>query len=121
MNSVLRPILGMIVGWLIFAVAAVALVRITDQDPHTWPGWSFVVGSTLYGMFFAALAGWILALISREKATVAATILAVLIALSALAAMSTVRPGGSHWSQLATAIFIAPMIYVGARFQRSRR
>lgn len=121
MSPILRALIGILVGWVIFAITAVALFRIADQDPHTWPGWSFAVGSTLYGMFFAALAGSILAIIAREKANQAAIILAILIALSALASISMIPAGGKPWSAIATAVFMAPMIYFGARFQQSRR
>ena len=120
MSSLLRALLGIIVGWLIFAMSAIGLFRISDQDPHVWPGWSFAVGSVLYGMFFAAVAGFALAIVAREKAIQAATILAVLIALTALSSIALVSKGGTPWSPVATAVFMAPMIYFGARFQRSK-
>lgn len=121
MSPVLRAIAGIVVGWVIFAFSAIFLFRITDKDPHTWPGWSYAVGSVLYGMLFATVAGWILAMIAKEKANQAAIILAVLIALSALASITMLRSGGSYWSPIATAILMAPMIVFGARFQQSKR
>ena len=42
----------MIVGYLVFAVSAVALFVVTGRDAHAEaPVW-FMVGSTLYGMLF---------------------------------------------------------------------
>ena len=121
MSPVLRALVGIIVGWAIFAFSAVLLFRITDKDPHTWPGWSYAVGSILYGMLFAAVAGWVLAIIAKEKATQAAIILAVLIAVVALSSTTMVRAGGSYWSPIATALLMAPMIVFGAKFQQSKR
>jgi hypothetical protein len=120
-SSLLRALLGIIVGWAIFAMSAIGLFRFTNQDPHVWPGWSFAIGSILYGMLFAAIAGFALAIIAREKANQAAIILAVLIALTALSSIAFVSKSGTPWSAISTAVFMAPMIYFGARFQRSKR
>ena len=118
----LRSIAAVIIGYLVFAVSAVALFRLSGRDPAALQPPSFVVLSVLYGMFFAALGGYIAAAIARRNELLHAGIVAGVLAL--LAGFSMVaQPGqASVWSQVAAVGLMAPSALGGglARRRRSR-
>jgi RsiW-degrading membrane proteinase PrsW (M82 family) len=110
---IMRSIGSVIVGYLVFAVAAVALFAITGRDAHAEaPVW-FMVGSTLYGMLFAAVGGYIAALLAGRSPVAHAFAITVIIALGTLASIFTRPAGGTIWSQLAALFLMAPSATVG--------
>jgi hypothetical protein len=119
----LRGILAIIVGYLIFAGSAVALFALSRHDPHTSAPPKFLVLSILYGMFFALLAGYLTALIGNVNDLRYVLLLAAIIAVGALVSLLA-RPGaGAIWSQVSALLFMAPAALVGGhlRLQQLRR
>lgn len=110
----MRLLLGMVAGYLVFALSAVFLFQLTAQRPHEAASLLFMVGSTAYGMFFAVLAGYVATAVHGKRGMRAGAAVAGIIAISAL--ISYVARGEStySWSMLATLIFIAPMTPLGA-------
>jgi hypothetical protein len=113
MVQALRSIGAIFMGWLVFAASAVALFRLTGRSPHQPATLSFMFISTLYGMFFAGIAGFLTAWLARrweiEHSLAVATIIAVGGAVSLLAS-----PGlGAIWTQLTALLLMAPMAMVG--------
>ena len=119
----LRGILAIIIGYLLFAGSAVALFALSHQDPHTRAPLKFLVLSVLYGIFFALLAGYLTALIGRVNDLRYVLLLAAIIAVGALVSLFA-RPGaGAIWSQVAALLLMAPAALVGGhlRLQQLRR
>ncbi len=53
----LRGILAIVAGYLIFAVSAAALFVVSGRDPHALQPAGFVVIVLLYGIGFAGVSG----------------------------------------------------------------
>ena len=111
---IMRSVGSVIVGYLVFAVSAVALFAITGRDAHAEaPVW-FMVGSTLYGMLFAAVGGgYIAARLAAASPVGHALAITVIIALGTLVSIFTRPAGGTIWSQLAALFLMAPSATLG--------
>jgi len=119
----LRGILAIVVGYLIFAGSAVALFALSRQDPHTHAPVRFLLLSILYGVFFALLSGYVTALIAKVDDLRYVLLLAAVIAAGALFSLFA-RPGaGAIWSQVSALLFMAPAAMVGGhlRLEQLRR
>ena len=119
----IRSVIAIIAGYLVFAVSAVLLFSISGRDPHdAVPAW-FLVTTILYGCAFAALGGYLAALIARRKAFRHAAILTIVIGALALVSLLS-RPGkGAIWSQLSAILLMAPSAMAGGyvRNQQSEK
>ena len=122
----LRSIAALIVGYLVFALSAVLLFRIAGQAPHAPASVGFAVGSTLYGIAFACLGGWLAARIAATPARAPgwpALGVGAIIALGAAISLAfELRRGGAIWSPLSALLFMPPAALAGgALFRRARR
>lgn len=111
--SILRSIAAVVGGYLIFAIPAFALFQLTGREPHAAQPLWFMVVSTLYGMLFAALGGFVAARIAPMRPSLHATIVAGVLALGAI--VSLVTSTGASWSQWTALIFMAPSTFLGSR------
>src|SRR5262245_40826968 len=109
----IRSIIAIMAGYFVFAVSAGLLFSLSGRDPHdSVPAW-FLVTSILYGCLFAALGGYLAALIARRKVIQHAAALTIVIGAGALVSILS-RPGaGAIWSQLAALLLMAPSAMVG--------
>ena len=106
----MRVVSGVILGYLVFGLSAFALFRITNHDPHAPASLSFEIGSIVYGVLFALLAGWIASFIGGRPNLIAAWIVAAIVALGAAVSMIMV---GVVWSSLAGLLLMAPAAVIG--------
>lgn len=109
----MKSLLAILIGYLVFGVSAVLLFQVAGVDPHKQPGLGFEIGSTIYGVFFALLAGYAAAHIAGkaeiQHSIGVACILAFLAGISMLA-----QPGlDSYWSQEGALILMAPSAVLG--------
>ena len=109
----MKSALAVLVGYLVFGVSAVFLFQLSGIDSREQPGAALFIGSTLYGVAFALLAGYVAGLLAGTNETKHAVAVACIMA--ALAAISLIaQPGeGSHWSQISALIFMAPSAILG--------
>lgn len=112
----LRTIVGVIIGYLIFGVSAVLIFRLTGHDPHERASTAFMVGTIVAGIVAALIGGYVAVLIARSKH--AATALAVIITL--IAVISSAYAKGSLWSNLAAAVLMGPAAKIGGGLARRR-
>ena len=110
----MRLLLGIVAGYLVFALSAVFLFQLTAQRPHDAASVLFMVGGTAYGMCFAVLAGYVATAVHGKRGMRAAAAVAGIIAISALLSFLGSGENTYTWSMLATLIFIAPMTPLGA-------
>lgn len=109
----LRSVIAVIAGYLVFTASAVALFKITGRDPHAPAGLVFMGLSVLYGMCFAAVGGFVSAWLARRWEFEHSLAVAGLIAASGAASL-VARPGqGALWTQLAAVLIMAPMAMAG--------
>jgi putative membrane protein (TIGR04086 family) len=117
----LRIAVGGVVGYVVFAVLAVALFVITGRDAHAPQETSFMVLSTVYGMACAFLGGYVAARIAGQREGVAGAVVATVIALGALASIPSVPKGIVPWSQICALVFMAPCALLGGMVRRGQR
>jgi hypothetical protein len=111
--KIARSILGVFIGYAIFALSAVVLFHATGRDPHSQQDATFTAIAIVYGMVFAAVGGLLSALIAGRRPMLHAAIVCAILALGAIASLLS-RPGaGALWSQIAAIVLMAPSALVG--------
>jgi hypothetical protein len=114
----IRSVLAILTGHIIFTVASVAIFMIANRDPHQSAPMSFMVLSTEIGAVFACAGGFVTATIARRRPLQHALALTALLALEA-SVLLMLRPAGSDiWSQLAVIYFMAPAATLGGWFRK---
>jgi hypothetical protein len=111
--KVARRVLGVIVGYAIFAVSAVLLFQLTRRNPHAAQPTIFMAGSIVYGITFAAVGGYVSAVLGGGSARVQASAVGVVIALGATVSLLAGPHAGSMWSRVAALLLMAPAAAVG--------
>jgi hypothetical protein len=105
---VLRSIVGVVMGYVVFAVSGFALFHITGQPPHGAASVPFMIGATVYGVAFACFGGYVSAWTAGRKPVAHATAMAVLLALGATASLLATIGKGAIWSQICALALMAP-------------
>jgi hypothetical protein len=105
-----------VVGYAIFAASAVMLFSAANRQPHEPAPIAFIIGSTLFGMLFAGIGGFLAAFIGGRRDTAIA--ITVLIAMGAL--ISICGDTGSHWSPITALVFMSPMAALGGRLIKAQ-
>lgn len=113
-----RKILGIIVGYAIFVATSLALFKISGQDPHSNPSTFFVIVTTIYGLAFSFVAGFVTQLIAKTNLKLN-YILAFIIA--GFATFSLLKSEGNHWTQILAILIFAPISIFGGIFNINRR
>lgn len=111
-----RNILGVIVGYSIFAIGAVVLFRLSGIDPHADVGLTtkgLVIGC---GAVFAFASGYVGKLIAAT-ATLTANIVLSLV-MAGFAAVSFLMSAGEHYTQIAAIFLFAPLSLLGGVLRR---
>jgi ABC-type transport system involved in multi-copper enzyme maturation permease subunit len=116
----MRSFLSIVAGYLVFAITAVLLFRISGVNPHQSTAVGFIIGSIVYGVFFAGLGGYVTASIARRSELAHALVVAVIIALIAIVSIIVAPKEGVLWSELATLLLSAPAAWIGG-YVKSRR
>jgi hypothetical protein len=116
----MRALLAVFTGYAIFVASALLLFNLTGEQPHAQASTGFMVGSTMYGMFFAALGGYVATMLARGVSPVPAIALCLLIALLAAVALIGGAETSTRWSQIATVLFMAPMALLGGLLRLRR-
>jgi hypothetical protein len=110
----MRSIAGIIIGYLVFALTAFALFRVTQQNPHAPAPMGFEITAIVYGVFFAFLAGyWGTGIAGRSDMWVAG-IIALIMAAIAIASMAK---AGVGWSPLSAVVLMVPAELMGGYVQ----
>lgn len=110
---ILRSLVGVVVGYLLFAVSTFSIFRIAGRDPHQNQDFVFVAVSVTLGMAFAFAGGYVAAVIAGRKARLHGGAVAAVLALGAVAPIMSQRGAGSIWSQAAAIALMAPSAFRG--------
>lgn len=110
---VARGIVGIVVGYVIFAASAVLLFRLGGRDPHMQQELGFIIGGTVYGMVFAAIGGYVSAVLGGGNSRVQSGVVGIVIALGAGASLAAGPQAGPMWSRVAALTLMAPSALVG--------
>jgi hypothetical protein len=115
-----KSVVGVVLGYFVFALSAALLFWVTGRDPHQEQGSGFVVFSVVYGMAFATAGGFVAGAIASRTPRRHAAAVALLVAAGATVSMLAQPGAGSRWSQLTALVFMAPAAFAGG-FVRIRR
>jgi len=115
-----RSILAVIVGYLIFAVAAFAFFQISGQPPHQAAPIPIMLGSIAFGMGFALLGGYVAARLAQRRPLAHGFAVAAVLALGAGISLLSTIGHGAVWSQVAALVLMAPCAALGG-WLRSRQ
>ena len=114
----IQKILSVIAGYAIFVITSLALFKLSGQDPHADPTFSFVAITIIYGAVFSFIAGLVTQLIARTKNLQVNYVLAFIIA--GFAAFSFFKSNGNHWTQIIAILIFAPVSILGGLFYNKR-
>lgn len=109
----MRAVVGIVLGYVIFAGSAVALFQLTRVNPHAPVGAGFMAFTIVYGIVFAAVGGFAAGWIGRRPDTRCGLITAWIIASGATISLIASPAPGAHWSQIAALVLMAPAAWVG--------
>jgi hypothetical protein len=109
----LRSILAILAGYLVFGISAALLFNVSGQDPRLTPGIGFIVFSSVYGAAFALLAGYFAAAFAGRRPLLHASILAGLLGAIALASLISKLGNASPWSEIAVLVLMVPAAMAG--------
>lgn len=110
--KIAQSILGVFVGYAVFALSAVVLFHAAGRDPHAQQDLPFTAGAILYGMAFAAVGG----LIAAHRGTAAHFARGDCGSHSRGRRVCFARlppRRGAIWSQVAAMFLMAPSVFVG--------
>jgi len=118
--SVARAVLGILVGYGLFAVFAISLFAVSGHDPHLAPSRVFLFVSIAWGVACAVLGGYVATIVAGRSDLVAGVGVALLIVLAAGTSMAMQPDATTRWSQMAAIIVMAPAAVIGAALRRRR-
>lgn len=110
-KSIFLGILGVIGGYLLFASSTFILFSIPGIDPYHLPNPMLLVISAIYGMVFAAVAGYVTVLIAKK--VLPAYALAAVMFIVAFLSLVSIWDQGTIWSEITVIIFMVPSSILG--------
>ena len=108
-----RSVIAVIVGYLIFALAAFAFFQISGQAPHQAAPLPVMIGSIAFGMVFALLGGFVAAWLARRRPLAHGVAVAAVLAFGAAISLLSTLGKGEVWSQVAALALMAPCAVLG--------
>jgi uncharacterized oligopeptide transporter (OPT) family protein len=106
----MRVFSGVVFGYLLFELLWRGVFQVTDTDPHAPASISFELGTVVFGLLVALLAGYIASFIGGRPHFIAAWIAGGLVALTAVAVMIAKVVA---WPQVMQLFFMAPAVVIG--------
>ncbi len=108
-----RSVLSVIVGYLVMAIAIMALFAIWFRGKETPPSEEFMLFSLGYGFVFAVVGGYVTAMIagrSELKHALALALLSVLMGIVSMVASAGREP---RWYQIANMVVMVSAVVLG--------
>ena len=117
-QHMIRNILSVLAGYIIFVITSLALFKLSGQDPHADPTTIFVILTIIYGAAFSSVSGFITQLIAKTKNITLNYVLCFIMA--GFATFSLFKTTGNHWTQLLAIFLFAPISILGGLFYIKR-
>jgi uncharacterized membrane protein len=115
----IRKVLSIMIGYLVFAVTALALFEFAGQNAHSNPTIIFAIFAAIYGAFFSFVAGLVSQYVAKTSNLKINYILALIIA--GFATFSLLKTVGNHWTQLLAIFIFAPVSILGGLFYKIKK
>jgi hypothetical protein len=111
--SMLRSVLAVVTGYLVFALPVFALFQVTGQPPHGEASIRFIIGATVYGVATALVGGYLSGWIAGRRPLAHGAATAIVLALGAAGSLAATIGKGFIWSQVAALTLMAPAALIG--------
>ena len=113
MSAFLRSIVAVLAGYVVFAVSAFAVFRLSGQAPHAVASGPVVLLTIAAGIVFAIAGGYMAAWIAGRRPLAHGIAVALVLALGAGASLVATVGHGAIWSQIAALLCMAPAAATG--------
>jgi hypothetical protein len=113
MIAILRSIVAVVVGYVVFAVSAFAVFRLSGRAAHASAPIPFMLLTIASGVAFAALGGYVTGWLAGRRPLAHAVAMATLLAAGAVASLVSTLGHGAIWSQVAALTLMAPSAVLG--------
>jgi hypothetical protein len=112
-RSILRSIVGVVSGYVVFAASGFAVFHITGQPPHGAASVPFMVGFVVYGIAFALFGGYLSGWIAGRWPVTNAVAMAAILALGATVSLVATIGKGAIWTQICALALMTPAAVAG--------
>lgn len=116
--AILRSVVAVIVGYVVFAASAFAVFRLSGRPAHAPASVPFMLLTIASGVVFAALGGYVTGWLAGRRPLAHAVAMAAVLAAGATASLVSTLGHGAIWSQVAALILMAPSAVLGGWLSR---
>jgi hypothetical protein len=118
----LRSIVAVIIGYIIFAASAFAVFFFSGQAAHAVASVPFMAVSIASGVVFALAGGYVAGWIAGRRPLAHGVAVALVLAAGATVSLASTLGHGAVWSQIAALAVMAPSAALGGwlRGQQAR-
>jgi hypothetical protein len=113
MIALLRSVLAVLLGYMVFAASAFAVFQLSGQAPHAVASVPFMLVSTTSGMIFALAGGYIAGWLAGRRPLAHGLATAALLAAGAGVSLASTLGHGAVWTQVAALTLMAPSAVLG--------
>ena len=113
MIAILRSIVAVIVGYIVFAASAFAVFRLSGHAAHATASMPFMLLTIASGVAFAALGGYVAGWLAGRRPLAHAVAMALLLVAGATASLVSTLGHGAIWTQVAALTLMAPSAVLG--------
>ena len=109
MSRLLRSVVAVLAGYLVFATSAFAVFRLSGRAPHAPAPLPFMLLTVASGVVFAAVGGYLAGWLAGRRPVA----MAVVLAAGAVASLVATLGHGAVWTQVTALLFMAPSAVLG--------
>ena len=113
MIALIRSVVAVLIGYIVFAASAFAVFRLSGQAPHAAASVSFMLVTVASGVLFALIGGYIAGWIAGRRPFAHGVAMAALLALGAAASLASTLGHGAVWTQVTALTLMAPSAVLG--------
>jgi hypothetical protein len=113
MIALLRSIVAVLLGYIVFALSAFAVFRLSGQAAHEVASAPFMLVSIASGGVFALAGGYVAGWIAGRRPLAHGLAMAALLAIGAGASFASTLGHGAVWSQIAALTLMTPSAVLG--------
>ena len=113
MSRLLRSVVAVLAGYLVFATSAFAVFRLSGRAPHAPAPLPFMLLTVASGVVFAAVGGYLAGWLAGRRPLAHAVAMAVLLSAGAIASLVSTLGHGAVWTQVTALTLMAPSAVLG--------
>jgi predicted Co/Zn/Cd cation transporter (cation efflux family) len=111
--KIVRSIISVVVGYLLFALSVFAFFLLSGQPPHQIASPLVMLSSIMLGVVSAYLGGYVAGWLAQRRPVAHSVAVAVVLTLGAIVSFFSTIGHGAIWSELAALLLMAPSAVLG--------